>query len=406
VSSAANSIAEHTVQWFAIQTAEVVAQVLRLVLVGWVYVPATNTELSTECTAGGGLFGGGPVPANCRGPIYFMQSHTYQLLALVALGAFMVGAIRIMIRRDGKDARAMVRAVGVLVGVLGLGIPIVGLATSAGHGYSTWIVDQAVVENCPEYQRTQDMLEARAQGTGPDAQDAQQQLDAQRDRNLTGPGADNPCTLSDDLLLKRLPDSSTGDGVGTAASFGSPLLLLTLDSFLIVALLAQVFLKAARGAALALVVAFWALMRALALGGDGSDRAARQSEAWIITLVLWEPVAATIDAFALRMVMQPDYMSLIYGLISFFVALIAMPTLHRLAAPITTVSLGDASGLFSRARGGGTLDLAARALGAPVLGAPRLARVARGAANVARAGRRAVIDGAQGARDHVPGGKP
>ncbi|WP_432832723.1 hypothetical protein [Dactylosporangium sp. CA-092794] len=402
LSSAGDSVASGTVDWFARESAEVVAQMLRMVLTGWVYVPPNNAELSTECTASGGLFGGGTVSANCQGPIYFIQSHTYFVLAAVAIGALFVGAVRIMWQRDGKDAAAMGKSALVLVFILGAGIPTIGMVESMGHTYSVWIVDQSVSEGCPQYQHTQDLLKAQAQGTGPAAQKAQQQLDAQG-QHATGPDVNNPCTLGDDLLLRRLPDNNVGTGVAVA----SPLLLVFMDTTLILALLVQVLMKAARGAALALVVAFWAIMRALGLGGRGGDRPGRQVEAWLITLLLWEPVAATIDAFSLRMVMQPDFMSVVYGLIGFFVALLAMPTLHRLAAPITTIALGDLSGNFAaRGRGAGALDLTARALGARIVGLPSAARVVQGAANVGRAGRRIVADAADQSGRHIPGGKP
>ena len=237
------------------------------------------------------------------GAVPYLRAYTWWIVAAVAVGALLIAAARMALDRNGKEAGSLGRGVAVLVVATGAGIPAVAVLTQIGDSYSTWIVNKAADGD----------FGARISAFAPAAGAA----------SLTGLGA---------VMLIMLG------------------LFVSLSGFL------QVLLLFGRSAGLVLLTGLLPVAAAAGLTGGGRQMRDRYLT-WLVSFVLYKPAAATVYAAAFWLVGKgQDVNSVIVGLVTFCMALAALPALMRLIAPavavITSGGGGGGAGLAVAGAGG------------------------------------------------------
>lgn len=231
-----------------------------------------------------------------NGAVYELRNYTGWATAAIAVGAVLVAAIRLALRRNAETAGHLGRGLAWLVILTGAGIPAVELLLQIGDSYSVWIVNTA---------------------------------------------ADNDAAARIALFA-----------TGLTAAFSS---LATIGVALLMwlACLIQIIMMLGRSVGLILLVGL--LPIAGAIGVSGSNQLRNRYLSWLLALVLYKPVAATIYAASFWMIGKgQDLTDLLTALAGFCIAIVALPALMRLVAPAVGVLTG----------GGGSGAATAGAVGA------------------------------------------
>ncbi|MCA4135474.1 hypothetical protein [Arthrobacter sp. M4] len=131
--------------------------------------------------------------------------------------------------------------------------------------------------------------------------------------------------------------------VGAAAVASAPGLAIIIGLFGILTVLCQWALMFIRGAILPLLSAFWPVVAAGAML-EGGKKGFEGITRWIIAFILYSPVAASIYALAWRMKNGDEGIGgVINGWILVVLAVLALPALLRLLAPVTS-AMGKMAG--------------------------------------------------------------
>ncbi|AEB48028.1 hypothetical protein VAB18032_30324 (plasmid) [Micromonospora maris AB-18-032] len=205
------------------------------------------------------------------------------------MGALLVGAIRLAIERNGREAGSIAKGLAALVVITGVGVPAVQVLTVVGDAYSNWILTEA----------------------------------ANKD------------------LGARLLQLSPAAGASTL----SPIMLIGVSLFIFMAAMVQLMMLLAQSAGLVLLAGLLPLVAAAGISGSGQAVRNRYLT-WLIALILYKPAAATIYAAVFWLGQGKTLTDLLTGLVMFCMAIVALPALLRLIAPAVSVlsSGGGASG--------------------------------------------------------------
>ncbi|MEU7935251.1 hypothetical protein [Micromonospora echinofusca] len=283
------------------QASEAAAEMLKALVAGWMSIPTPKvSQGSCHTDASGKLV--------CDGTVDYLSAYTNWAVAALAVGAVLVGAIRLAWERNGRDAGTLTKGLVTMVVLAGAGVPAVQLLIGIGDSYSDWI------------------LKASADGD-----------------------------LGARLRLF----------VPAAATSGlAPLMAIGISIMMFLATMVQLLLLLARGAGLVLLAGLLPL--AAASGIAGSGRAVRDRYlTWLLALVLYKPAAATIYAAVFWMLGKgQDLTTLLTGLVMLCMAIVALPALMRLIAPAVSV--------LSSGGSGGAVVAATSAAGQVASGAIRL----------------------------------
>ncbi|MEU6077541.1 hypothetical protein [Micromonospora sp. NPDC047074] len=263
------------------QASEAAAEMLKALVAGWMSIPTPNvSQGSCHTNSAGKLV--------CDGTVDYLSAYTNWAVAALAVGAVLIGALRLAWERNGRDAGTLTRGLVTMVVLAGAGVPAVQLLIGIGDSYSDWI------------------LKAAADG------------DLGARLRLFAPAA--------------------------ATSGLAPLMAIGISIMMFLATMVQLLLLLARGAGLVLLAGLLPL--AAASGIAGSGRAIRDRYlTWLLALVLYKPAAATIYAAVFWMLGKgQDLTTLLTGLVMFCMAIVALPALMRLIAPAVSVLSSGGSG--------------------------------------------------------------
>lgn len=250
------------------QSSEAAAQMLKTLVAGWLKVDT-------------------PEISQASGVVAELRKYTHWLVAAVAVGALLVGAIRLAIERNGREAGSVARGLAALVVVTGAGVPAVQVLIQIGDSYSNWILDIAADGD----------LGAR--------------------------------------LLMLAPAAAT-------ATF-SPIIVIGISLVMFMATMVQLLMLLARNAGLVLLAGLLPL--AAAAGISGSGQAVRNRYlTWLLALVLYKPAAATIYAAVFWLGKGQTLTDVLTGAVMFCMAIVALPALLRLIAPAVSVLSSGGSG--------------------------------------------------------------
>lgn len=263
------------------QASEAAAEMLKALVAGWLSIPTPKvSQGSCHTDASGKLV--------CDGTVDYLSAYTNWAVAALAVGAVLVGAIRLAWERNGRDAGTLTKGLVTMVVLAGAGVPAVQLLIGIGDAYSDWI------------------------------------LNASADGDL---GA----------RLRAFAPAAATNGL-------SALMVIGISIMMFLATMVQLLLLLARGAGLVLLAGLLPL--AAASGIAGSGRAIRDRYlTWLLALVLYKPAAATIYAAVFWMLGKAqDLTTLLTGLVMFCMAIVALPALMRLIAPAVSVLSSGGSG--------------------------------------------------------------
>ncbi|MFG1892105.1 hypothetical protein ACGFIR_30095 [Micromonospora sp. NPDC049051] len=277
----AESTAGRFIEELSEQASEAAAEMLKALVAGWMSIPTPKvSQGSCHTDASGKLV--------CDGTVDYLSAYTNWAVAALAVGAVLVGAIRLAWERNGRDAGTLTRGLVTMVVLAGAGVPAVQLLIGIGDSYSDWII--------------------RASADG----------DLGARLRLFAPAA--------------------------ATSGLAPLMAIGISIMMFLATMVQLLLLLARGAGLVLLAGLLPL--AAASGIAGSGRAIRDRYlTWLLALVLYKPAAATIYAATFWMLGKgQDLTTLLTGLVMFCMAIVALPALMRLIAPAVSVLSSGGSG--------------------------------------------------------------
>jgi hypothetical protein len=280
----ASSAASSMLQTIADAFGMFVTELIKLVVTGWLRVPSPQVASNLDEALGGG----GGVVAQLRGATSWM-------VAALAVGSLLVAAARIAWSRNGREAADLGRGLLQLVLLSGLGVPVVLLLTQVGDVYSDWIVDRA----------TGGQFERRV-------------------TTLFGFGA------------------SGAVASGPVKSLG--LIGIIFVGFLLaVTLVVQLLLMFGRTVGLVLLTG----LLPVAAAGGMVGRATHTRDkyvAWLISFTLYKPVAATVYATGFWLIGEGTSITdILAGMMTFIIALVALPALMRLITPMVG-SLADGAG--------------------------------------------------------------
>ncbi|MEU4778279.1 hypothetical protein [Micromonospora sp. NPDC023633] len=265
------------------QASEAAAEMLKALVAGWLSIPTTKvSQGSCHTDTSGKLV--------CDGTVDYLSAYTNWAVAALAVGAVLIGAIRLAWERNGRDAGTLTKGLVTMVVLAGAGVPAVQLLIGIGDAYSDWILKASADGD----------LGARLRAFAPAA----------------------------------------------AASGPSALMTIGISIMMFLATMVQLLLLLARGAGLVLLAGLLPL--AAASGIAGSGRAIRDRYlTWLLALVLYKPAAATIYAAVFWMLGKgQDLTTLLTGLVMFCMAIVALPALMRLIAPaVSVLSSGGAGGV-------------------------------------------------------------
>jgi type IV secretion system protein TrbL len=121
---AATAIANTIMSSWANDFANAEAQMLQILMAGWVNVP--TPDLSDSTTA-----------------LTFLQTTTQYLVGVVGIVGMLVAAARMMWIQRVEPLKEMLAGLFRLVVISGAGVVGIGLLTAAGDAFSTWVLQQA-----------------------------------------------------------------------------------------------------------------------------------------------------------------------------------------------------------------------------------------------------------------------
>lgn len=216
---------------------------------------------------------------------WFKSSTSTLTLFLVTMG-LMIAGIKTFKDRNGRPAREVFEALGKVVFVTVAGSLAIQIFVTAGDHYGKWILDSAGLD--------------------------------------TG-------TFT----------------VGAAAVASAPGLAIIIGLFGILTVLCQWALMFLRGAILPLLSAYWPVSAASAML-EGGKKSFEGVTKWIIAFIVYSPLAASIYALAWRMKNGDEGIGgVINGWILVVLAVLALPALLRLIAPVTSAMGKMAGGVMA-----------------------------------------------------------
>ncbi|OJF14559.1 hypothetical protein [Couchioplanes caeruleus] len=236
-----------------------------------------------------------------------LRRYTYWIMTAIAVCALLVAATRMVLTGNGQDGVNAAAGMGKLVLVTSLTVPVVIALTEFGDGYSRWIINQSV-----------------------------------------GDGLDERVALF----------------APTAAIPGlTQFAIIAIALLCVIVSIVQMFISIAVGG-LKILLAGLAPLPAAASMTDGGNATLARYLSWLGAALLYKPVAATIYAGAFWMVGTGQSLeTVLTGIVVIASAIVALPALLRLLAPITAL-VG--------AGGGGAGAAAASGAGVVASGAVRL----------------------------------
>lgn len=116
------------------QMTQTAAEMLKLVVAGWLAVDTPSTSESCSTTDG---------ELVCEGAIGYLRAYTNWAVAAIAVGAVLVAAIKLALDRDGREAGSVGKGLVAMVVLAGVGVPAVRYLIEIGDAYSTWILNAA-----------------------------------------------------------------------------------------------------------------------------------------------------------------------------------------------------------------------------------------------------------------------
>lgn len=157
-------------------------------------------------------------------------------------------------------------------------------------------------------------------------------------------------------------------GVATAIAASSPGVALLVGLFGILAVVLQWGIMLVRGAILPLLIAFWPTT-ASALMFKNGGQAFEKVTGWLIAFVLYSPIAASIYALAWKLKSGGDGVGgVITGFMLVVLAVLALPALMRLVAPVSSMVGSAVGGAMAGAAAGAVVGTAVAAGSAVVSG--------------------------------------
>ena len=258
-----------------------------------VYTAADSA--AATCTTGSGAIGD-------------LQDLTGWIVGAVAIGALAIAGARMAWSGRSEHTGGLLRGLFALLAASTIGLLVVQVGLEAGDGYSSWVIRRALY-----------------------------------DGELAG-------TIAVWLSALQIA-GSTGVG-GDAIATGVPL-LIGLGIAIVAGLIGfiQFMLMLARMAALVVLAGLLPLAAAVSIT-EGGQATLRKYLAWMLGLLLYKPVAATIWAAAVLMMQGgtfgggTDYLiEVMVAIMMMTLALVALPALMRLVAPaVATVGGGGGGG--------------------------------------------------------------
>jgi hypothetical protein len=270
VGDAAQQGAEAMLKAIADQAADAVTEIVKILFTGWLGVDSRDVTQTD-------------------GTVAYLRSYTSWAVAAIAVGAVLVAAIRLALRRNAAEAGNFGKGLAWLVLLTGAGVPAVELLLKIGDSYSTWVVDAAA------------------------DQDAANRI----------------------LLITELSNITMMTDI---AKIGVAMLMW-------LATLVQIVLMLGRGVALVLLAGLLPIAGAAGIGGASQLR--NRYLSWLLALVLYKPTAATIYACAFWLIgKSQDFTGLLMAMCAFAMAIVALPALMRLLVPaVGTLTGGGGSGV-------------------------------------------------------------
>lgn len=223
-----------------------------------------------------------------------LRKYTYWITMAVAVAALLVAATRMVLQARAQPLLTAAGGLGKLVLITSLSVPLTIALTEFGDGYSRWIINAAVGDG----------LEQR--------------------------------------IAAFVPAVSMS-GLTTLAVIGLSLLCI-LASFV------QILMSIAIGGLKIFLCGLAPLPAAASIGGGGQATLARYLT-WLLAVLLYKPAAATIYAGAFWMLGGGTSLeTVLTGIVVIAGAIVAMPALLRLLAPISAqAAAGDGATIVGSA---------------------------------------------------------
>lgn len=273
-----------------------------------------------------GLLPSGPVGAG--GTVSFLQGSLWWIMLAVAVGAAIVGAIRMAVTMRAEPGKDVFFGLLRLIVVAGAGVGIVALLVQAADAFSIWIIDRST------------------------------------DCNLASD--DSTCfgrTISNLLQLSTTGTAAGMPGLGA-------LLVIILGVIAIIVAVVQIILMLARAGMLVVLTGILPLSSAAAMSGEAGKGWFNKNVAWLVAFILYKPAAAIIYAAAFQLagtdVFKDDgtgLISVITGLMMMLLALVALPALMRFVTPMVGAMAGGAGGGMIAAAGVAAIPSGAAQIG-------------------------------------------
>jgi hypothetical protein len=300
----ASSAASSSLQTIADAFGVFVTALIKLVVTGWLRVPSPQVASTLDEA----FNGGGGVVAQLR-------AATWWIVAALAVGSMLVAAARIAWSRNGREAADLGRGLVALVLLSGLGVPVVLLLTQVGDLYSDWIIDRA-----------------------------------------TGGKFEQRVTT----LFAFAPAAA---GSGALAALGV-VGIIFVGFVLSIVLVVQLLLMFGRTVGLVMLTGLIPVAAAGGMVGRATHTRDRYI-AWLISFVLYKPVAATVYATGFWLIGEGTTLSdVLAGLMTFVMALVALPALMRLITPMVgSLADGASAGAMAGAAMGASLATGAVGVG-------------------------------------------
>lgn len=246
-----------------------------------------------------------------------LQDLTGWIVGAVAVGALAIAGARMAWSARGEHTGGILRGLFALLAASTIGLLVVQVGLEAGDGYSSWVINRALA-----------------------------------DESLSG-------TVS--VWLDTLQIAGSIAPGGEAVVAGVPL-MIGLGIAIVAGLVGfvQFMLMLARMAALVVLAGLLPVAAATSIT-EGGQATLRKYLAWMLGLLLYKPVAATIWATSILMMQGgtfgggTDYLiEIMVAIMMMILALFALPALMRLVAPaVATVGSGGGGGLLAAGIGTG-----------------------------------------------------
>lgn len=225
------------------------------------------------------------------GPVQFVITHTQWYVAAFAVLGLLIAAGRLAIERRPEAAGRAVVTLVALVVVTSAGTTVIVIASQAADAYSVWILERA-------------------------------------DRDWSGTFTRYTSLLS---------------GAAAPGLPGGMMLILALLG--LISSLIQLILMIIRAAMLGLLAGALPLIAAT-VGTESGRSWARKAGSWLLAWLLYKPVAATIYAYAIVAMDEPnDEITKLSGFVIIVLAVLALPALMRFLTPmVATIAQGGGGG--------------------------------------------------------------